>query len=557
MKEGRPPASMILLTTFVPSYALLTLFCCPLYQSSYQLQFCTTFSPSSVVLLIFLDQVTDIFDSVSTTAIKVAPTLQALKSKTISLTQTAPPIVVESVTMTPTSDLDGELRGLLQTVTEVPLDMLKNDATFEELGIDSLMVTELLTELRKVFDIDIPPSDFQNLSDIKSLLQYLRLRGCGTSGATTPGSSTDSDISTDTSASSVAVLATSENDVSQLAKIVAENLDVATELTRETNLAEQGLDSLCSIELANDIKSAFGVEVNMTLLSGDSTFGDLIDLVVPQRTSTTLLVPKEAAVTVSVTTKDAPATSNGPVPLIGAQQAFEKVRYDYDVYTKQTGFFDFWKKTYPAQARLVSAYIVEAFTALGCPIATLKPNEPLPAVQYLPKHSKVMAQYYGILLSESLISPDGAGYVRSQKPVDRSPSSELYANILRTYPQPCLRTQASAQHRLEIGRVSHRHCRSDPDPVREQGKPGSSDRRVHERAHVRCHHKAIGRLPWTSIRQPTERRDIPHSRARRWHRRHNSIYHRVSDSPRRTFHAYVYRYLCIPGGCGEEEVRGA
>ena len=337
--------------------------------------------------------------------------------------------------MSPTTDLDADLRGLLQTVTEVPLDMLKNEATFEELGIDSLMVTELLTELRKAFDVDIPSSDFQNVSDIKSLSQYLRLRGCGTSGATTPGSSTDSDISSSTSVSSVAVLAPSENDVSQLAKIVAENLDITTELTRETNLAEQGLDSLCSIELGNDIRSAFGVDVNMTLLSGDSTFGDLIDMVMPQKASTTVIVPKEAAITVSITPKDATVASNGPVPLIGAQQAFEKVRYDYDVYTKQTGFFDFWKKTFPAQSRLVSAYIVEAFTALGCPLATLKANEPLPAVQYLPKHSKVMAQYYGVLLSESLVSADGAGYVRSQKPVDQTPSSELYENILRAYPQ--------------------------------------------------------------------------------------------------------------------------
>ena len=154
-----------------------------------------------------------------------------------------------------------------------------------------------------------------------------------------------------------------------------------------------------------------------------------------ERSSSSGAIPVASRKDHTAISSDPSRTLDHSVPPLSAQQAFEQVRHNYDIYTKQTGFFNFWKETYPMQARLVLAYIVEAFTTLGCPIAALKPNEKLPSFQYLPKHSKVMAQYYKILKYESLVLSDGFAFTRTETPIDTTPALAIFQDVLRSFPQ--------------------------------------------------------------------------------------------------------------------------
>lgn len=120
---------------------------------------------------------------------------------------------------------------------------------------------------------------------------------------------------------------------------------------------------------------------------------------------------------------------------ITPQEAFEKVRYDYDIYTKQTGFVDFWKGAYLDQTRLVLAYVVEAFAALECPIGTLKHGQRLPAIHTLPRHEKVMAQYRGILESQQLVMIEGTDLIRTKKPVENTLALSIFQEIVPKFPQ--------------------------------------------------------------------------------------------------------------------------
>ena len=356
------------------------------------------------------------------------------------------------------SPIGTEIRKLLQRVTDVPMESFKDDSTLEDLGVDSLMITEVMSEVCRHFKLEISAADFATLLDVRSLRTYLLARGCGG-----PGEIPASDISSDsgeepvsptpasTAATSIEDVTTLRGDLySNLARLVASHLESDTRMTRETNLANEGLDSLLCIELANDIKKDFGATMDMSLLNGDSTFGDLLDMVASQCQPS---LPLGKAAIVSTIPAPTPATkistdgsltpAEGRLASVGnAQQAFEDIRFNYDVFAKQTGFADFWKNVYPTQARLVLAYTLEAFARLGCRLTSLKAGQRLPRMQFNPKYNLLVDQLHEILKDASLVKADGAHLVRSDKPVDETPSIVWLQEILQTFPHHAL------EHRL-------------------------------------------------------------------------------------------------------------
>ncbi|GKZ39195.1 hypothetical protein AbraIFM66950_012064 [Aspergillus brasiliensis] len=91
---------------------------------------------------------------------------------------------------------------------------------------------------------------------------------------------------------------------------------------------------------------------------------------------------------------------------------------------------------------LATAYVVEAFRSLGCPLSSMSPGESLSLrpVSHLPRHGKVMKQMYKLLQDAGLTSLDNLGeYRRTAKPVGSTSSAELLDAIIQDFPQ----------HRLE------------------------------------------------------------------------------------------------------------
>jgi acyl carrier protein len=74
-------------------------------------------------------------------------------------------------------DVKIELLDLLFKITEIPVAEMKDELSFDDVGIDSLMVIEVLSEIRKYFHLEIPMSDFQTLTTIKLLYNYLWSKG--------------------------------------------------------------------------------------------------------------------------------------------------------------------------------------------------------------------------------------------------------------------------------------------------------------------------------------------------------------------------------------------
>ena len=188
------------------------------------------------------------------------------------------------------SDIHVALKKLINDITDVPMDSIQDQSKLEGLGIDSLMIHEVQSEIKSVFKADIPSSQLSDM-DVSSLAQYLDSQN-SSPARTRPSSppmsrsptvfSSPQSSADDSPATSIRGESPSASGpVSKLAKFVAEQLGTTVTMSRETCLADHGMDSLLSLELAGDIEREFGVQLDHGALTGSTTFGELTDMVIP------------------------------------------------------------------------------------------------------------------------------------------------------------------------------------------------------------------------------------------------------------------------------------
>jgi malonyl CoA-acyl carrier protein transacylase/acyl carrier protein/SAM-dependent methyltransferase len=265
--------------------------------------------------------------------------------------QTAPSTAPTTGSRQPPAGKRRELLQILSNVTDVPLAELREDATLDDLGIDSLMATEVLNDIRAALGLTIDLSSFLFFPNVGALLAYVDEK----LGITSGGDDIDSGAS-----------------------------DVGTE--------------------ASNIKQG------------------------------TATPPTPASYAT-----DEPKFSKQEVPsLISARDAFEVTRLNYDHHAKATQAVDFWAEAYPHQARLVQAYIVEAFAELGCKLANLRPGDRVPVVRFHDKHKKLVRQFYRALQDGGLISGTGDdldNFTRTATPIDPTPAETIYHDIIDLHPQ--------------------------------------------------------------------------------------------------------------------------
>ncbi|KAI0451650.1 beta-ketoacyl synthase [Xylaria acuta] len=65
------------------------------------------------------------------------------------------------------------LQEMLAEVMEIPLSEISPTSTFDEIGIDSLMVTEVIAETNKRFNTTITSAEFHGLADVRSLRVFI------------------------------------------------------------------------------------------------------------------------------------------------------------------------------------------------------------------------------------------------------------------------------------------------------------------------------------------------------------------------------------------------
>lgn len=236
----------------------------------------------------------------------------------------------------------------------------------------------------------------------------------------------------------------------QVQNMFAEAMETpVSEILPDTNLQDLGVDSLMITEVANEITNRFGITVPISELQDLQDVHALASRLQSHSTKThSKPINGHAGYSSSAKTNgvsqmnghSTPRALNGesrPNSTLTADESFQKVRRNYDTITKITRFSDFCRDVYPTQMELVTAYVVEAFTKLGCPLAELRMHENVPEVPFLDVHAKLKRQLYRILEEGGLIQrdTDGGTYLRTDIPTPSTPSNILHNDILNKFPQ--------------------------------------------------------------------------------------------------------------------------
>ncbi|KAJ5161072.1 Acyl transferase/acyl hydrolase/lysophospholipase [Penicillium capsulatum] len=100
------------------------------------------------------------------------------KSDTVLAKELKPPIQVAPSSKPPKvakkqPSTREDLFQILHNVTDVPLEDMKDDSFLDDLGIDSLMATEVINDIRATLDLTIDLASFLLCSDLNSLVAYV------------------------------------------------------------------------------------------------------------------------------------------------------------------------------------------------------------------------------------------------------------------------------------------------------------------------------------------------------------------------------------------------
>jgi malonyl CoA-acyl carrier protein transacylase/acyl carrier protein/SAM-dependent methyltransferase len=372
---------------------------------------------------------------------------------------TAAPLVKKKV-----AGKRGELFQLLSNVTDVPLGELNDSTTLEDIGIDSLMATEVLNEMRATFGLTIDLSSFLFFPSLGDLVTHVNEK-LGISGAdegeviSAAATPVTAAIPVESPATTRPVEA-SAGKRQELFQLLSEVTDFPLEeLEDNTTLEDIGIDSLMATEVLNEIRAAFGLTIDLSSFLFFPSLGDLVTHVNEKlgitvedddgaTTSSSMFSDDSLTPGTGTNTPDStspeelkkieePKAENLRPYITSAPDAFEETRFNYDKIAESIQGVKFWQKAYPYQARLVVAYIVEAFADLGCDLTKIQAGDAVPKIKALDKHTRLVRHLYHILEDGKLVisSQDKKSFVRTSVPVEPTPAENIYNETIDLFPQ--------------------------------------------------------------------------------------------------------------------------
>merc|ERR1719379_2981338 len=73
-------------------------------------------------------------------------------------------------------DVDGKVKEIIAEQLGVDLDKITGDATFTDLGADSLDTVELLMALEENFGVEIPEEEALKLTNVQAVIDYAKAK---------------------------------------------------------------------------------------------------------------------------------------------------------------------------------------------------------------------------------------------------------------------------------------------------------------------------------------------------------------------------------------------
>lgn len=211
------------------------------------------------------------------------------------------------------------------------------------------------------------------------------------------------------------------------------------EASPSTSLIEIGVDSLMSTEVLFEIKKRFRLDMSYSTLVEIPDIQNLAHHIFPgphpvDHRSPVVEAGSQQLVGPQPSNPLPAIADDGPTLVQVAHRCFEETRTAVS-HTHDAHWAGFFHSIYSQQLTLITTYILEAFRALGSPLESCQPNDPLPSISVLPRHERLRKHLYTILESVNLACKTPTGeLVRTVTPIPSISSGTLYGQIRRDYP---------------------------------------------------------------------------------------------------------------------------
>ncbi|KAL1866900.1 Type I Iterative PKS [Diaporthe australafricana] len=352
-----------------------------------------------------------------------------------------------------------EVQDILCKSLDIPVEDATPQALLEDLGADSLVSSEILASISERMKVDISLDEFGTVTDVASLCSLITSKASiqGYGDAVGTGDETEHDSADQFEAQGTGLdLDTADGATSEWQKTVIETLSVSldvpvSDIEMDSKLEDLGADSLVGGEIISTLNDALGLDITSTDFSSVDDVISLCNLVAgalghdsPQDTVSSTDTPRtrsSSGAGTPVTEYAGPSASTKTEFKTGyMHQAFQQVRLGFDAHAEQTTFAGYWERVDPQQLRAVTAFIVEAFEKLGCPISRFSEGEELPALQVtLPKYQREVSRLWGILEDAGLVRRSRDKFLRGQatlKSITSKKSAEqLSAELISDFPE--------------------------------------------------------------------------------------------------------------------------
>ncbi|CAG8220264.1 unnamed protein product [Penicillium salamii] len=340
-----------------------------------------------------------------------------------------------------------QLRLMIANLVVVDPEQISINSELSDIGVDSLMAMEVVSEIKNVFNCPLALNAVANVTTMSQLVRVVESAldlGSSEDSLNHPGAEKEdqrpSAVETDVPDISVGVAV----DMADLLAFLAQCLDIeAGELSASTELRDLRIKSLLFIEMREKLEDKFGFQLDDSLVLEDLTIDGLYQILLDAAVNTVpgpVCSPFLALMPHRLPSSGLSPSYPRPLfSVVDILTAFLETKAAGDSFIASNGCSNYVKDILPKQTQLCVLHTLEAFERMGSSIRAVRPGQKLKLFAPLPGYVTFVTRLTEMLeiqsgLIQGVEGPD-LTVLRTEVAYPTTSSTVFIEELRNEYPQ--------------------------------------------------------------------------------------------------------------------------